>query len=220
VLKGTVDVSGSWAVSGKNDAGTKYSGTATITKMGGEKSAMYKASWKIGSEVQQGRCFLDGNVLSCGWAPKHDVGVMAYLVKPGVLDGVWFEEQNTKLGLELLKGSTSGDLSGTFIISKGEMPDSKKPYSGSVSIKRLSNGVYTLTWKLGNGTFKGLGLRSNHFAGSDTDVLSAGFNDAGDGGVLQYTIYEGGKTMHGHWAIPPKGGGTPGWGKEVMVKSD
>ncbi len=216
--KGDVDVTGSWAVAGKTQEGKKYKGVATITKIGG---SMFKATWKIGGETQQGIAFKDGNVLSCGWAPKKDLGVMAYLVKSGTLDGVWFEENNTSLGNEILKGPANKDtLSGLYTITKGEMPGTKKKYDGTVDISVYKSGVYKLVWHSGSSTFKGLGLRSNHFPGSDTDVLSAGFNDGGDGGVLQYIIYEGGKTMVGHWAIPAKGGGEPTWGKETMSKSD
>lgn len=109
-------------------------------------------------------------------------------------------------------------MSGLYTITKGETPGDKKKYSGTVNITIYKSGVYGLTWKLGSQTIKGFGLRSNHFEGSDTDVLSAGFNDAGDAGVLQYIIYGDGKTMKGHWAIPPKGGGDPGWGTETMFK--
>jgi hypothetical protein len=217
-IKGDTDLAGTWGVAGKTDAGKKYKGTATITKIGG---SMYKAKWVIAGETQNGIAFKDGNVLSCGWAPKNDLGVAAYLVKNGVLDGVWFEEQHTSLGNEILKGPANKDtLSGLYTITKGEMPGTKKKYDGTVDISIYKSGVYKITTHSGTATIKGLGLRSNHFPGSDTDVLSTGFNDSGDAGVLQYIIYEGGKTMVGHWAIPPKGGGEPGWGKETMVKAE
>lgn len=217
-IKGDTDLTGSWTVAGKTQEGKKYKGTATITKIGG---SMYKATWKIGGETQNGIAFKDGNVLSCGWSPKHDLGVIAYLVKPGMLDGVWFEEQHTSLGNEILKGPANKQaLSGFYTITKGELPGSKKKYDGTVDISIYKSGVYKLTWHSGSSTFKGLGLRSDHFPGSDTDVLSAGFNDGGDAGVLQYIIYEGGKTMVGHWAIPGKGSAEPTWGKETMVKPE
>lgn len=217
-IKGDTDLTGTWGLAGKTDAGKKYKGTATISKIGG---SMYKATWKIAGETQQGIAFKDGNVLSCGWSPKHDLGVAAYLVKAGTLDGVWFEEQHTSLGNEILKGPANKDtLSGLYTITKGEMPGDKKKYTGTVDIAIYKSGVYKITTKSGTATIKGLGLRSNHFPGSDTDVLSTGFNDSGDAGVMQYIIYEGGKTLVGHWAIPPKGGGEPGWGKETMVKAE
>ena len=216
--KGDVDIVGSWSVAGKTDAGKKYKGVSKISKIGG---SMFKATWTIGGEKQEGIIFKDGNVLSCGWAPKKDLGVVAYLVKPGMLDGVWFEEQHTTLGNEILKGPASKDtLSGFYTITKGETPGDKKKYSGTVNITIYKSGVYGMTWKMGSQGMKGLGLRSNHFEGSDTDVLSAGFNDGGDAGVLQYIIYGDGKSMKGHWAIPPKGGGEPGWGMETMTKDE
>lgn len=217
-IKGDTDLTGSWTVAGKTQEGKKYSGISTISKIGG---SMYKATWKIGGETQQGVAFKDGNVLSCGWSPKHKAGVVAYLVKNGLLDGVWFEEGNTSLGNELLKGPANKDaLSGLYTITKGEMPGTKKKYDGTVDISIYKSGVYKMTWHSGTAVLKGYGLRSYHFPGSDTDVLSAGFDDDGDAGVLQYVIYEGGTTMAGHWAIPAKGGGEPGWGQETMVKNE
>jgi hypothetical protein len=216
-IKGDTDLSGSWGVAGKTQDGKKYKGTAAISKIGG---SMYKATWTIAGEKQQGIAFKDGNVLSCGWSPKHDLGVAAYLVKKGVLDGVWFEEQHTSLGNEILKGPAGDTVSGLYTITKGEMPGTKKKYDGTVDISMYKSGVFKITTRSGTAVIKGLGLRSNHFPGSDTDVLSTGFNDGGDAGVLQYIIYEGGKTMVGHWALPGKGSAEPTWGKETMVKAE
>ncbi len=216
---GEVDITGTWGLAGNNEAGKSYKGTATITKIAG---MMFKATWKIGGESQQGIIFKDGNILSCGWSSKHDLGVMAYLVKPGVLDGVWFEEQHTSIGKEVLSGPAStGSIAGVFTIKSGQTPE-KKSYLGTVQVMETTSHVFKLSWGFKGSTMKlkGLGMRSNHFPNSDTDVLSAGFNDSGDAGVLQYIIYDGGKMMRGHWAMPSKTGGEPGWGKETMVKAN
>ncbi len=222
LVSGDVDLAGTFSVVGKNQDGKKYTGTATVTHLTG---GMYKMNWKLGSDNLQGIAFKDGNVLSCGWAPKKDLGVMAYLVKPSKLEGVWFEEQDTKyVGFEdiVLKagGSLKSNLVGAYRIAKGEIPGPtpRKTYGGTVDISVTKSGVYKLTWKFGSKVLKGLGLRSGKFAGSNTDVLSAGFNDAGSGSVLQYLIYENGDLLVGHWATNSSDGGDPTWGKETMEK--
>jgi len=184
----TYDVTGAYAINGAGSDGKQYTGTATISKIGGE---MYKGNWVIGSTNFQSICFRDEDILSCGWSGKHDLGVVAYLVKPdNSLDGVWFEEQNTSIGKEFLVGGNN-NLLGTYVIKNGETP-SKKKYTGTVEIS-FASGVYKLKWKTGKTTFEGLGIRNG-------DVLTAGFNDSGDFGVLQYRIKNNGKMLTGQWA--------------------
>jgi len=207
--KDNLNIVGSYGLKGAGPDGTNYTGSATITKIGGE---MYQGVWKIGSSTYKGIAFRDGDVLSCGWSSKaegaHALGVVAYLVgTDNSLDGVWFENGQTALGKEFLVGGSS-NLTGAYTIKTGETADKKK-YSGSVNIE-LKSGVYQLTWKLGSSTVKGLGLRNG-------DVLSAGFSDAGGSfGVLQYRITKGGDVLTGQWA--QTGQKTPGAGTETMTR--
>ncbi len=208
--KDNFNIVGSYGLQGSGPDGVKYTGTATISKIGGE---MYQGVWKIGSSTYKGIAFRDGDVLSCGWSSKaegeHDLGVIAYLVRDNnELDGVWFENGQTTLGKEYLVGGSS-NLTGAYSIKTGETADKKK-YTGTVSIE-LKSGVYQLTWKLGSTTIKGLGLRNG-------DVLSAGFSDAGGSfGVLQYRITKGGDVLAGSWA--QTGQKTPGAGTETMTRN-
>ena len=200
----TYDVSGSFAIAGAGSDGKQYTGKAEISKIGGE---MYKGNWVIGKTNFQSICFRDEDIFSCGWSGKHDLGVVAYLVKPdNSLDGVWFEEGNTSIGKEFLVGGNN-NLLGTYTIKTGETP-SKKKYSGTVDIS-FESGVYHLKWKTGKSTFEGLGLRNG-------DVLTAGFNDSGDFGVLQYRIKNGGKQLTGQWAQSKQS--VPGLGIETLTK--
>jgi len=211
----SADIVGTYEIAGKNPDGGKYKGSATISKIGG---SMYKGKWKIGSTNWEGVMFRDKNVLSCGSAPKHDTGVVAYLVNKTNLDGVWFEENDTKIGKEILSAPKDiEDLTGTYGINTGETP-AKKKYTGTVKITKYKSGVYGLTWKFGTTTNVGLGLRSQHLPAAAQDLLSVGFNSAGDATVLQYVILDDGKTLAGHWAMPSKGGGEPSWGKETMTR--
>ena len=199
-----LDVVGSCAIAGAGADGKQYTGKADIEKIGGE---MYKGSWLIGKTNFQSICFRDDDILSCGWSGKHDLGVVAYLVKPdNSLDGVWFEEKNTSLGKEFLVGGNS-NLLGTYTVKTGETP-SKKKYTGTVEIS-FESGVYKLKWKTGKTTLEGLGLRNG-------DVLTAGFNETGDFGVLQYRIKNGGKVLTGQWAQTKQA--TPGPGIETLTK--
>jgi hypothetical protein len=213
---GDVEIAGTYTVVGKRQDGKKYVGTAKISKIGGQ---MYNASWKIGDEEEhQGLAFKDGNVVSCGWSTNHDLGVMAYLVKPGLLDGVFFEEGQKSIGKEILKGpATTETLSGLYTITKGETP-AKKPYGGNLEISVFKSGVYGLSWSRGKITKRGLALRSKKFPGSNTDVLSAGFNDKGVAGVYQYIIMEGGVLL-GHWAYGDAES-EPRWGIETLTAKD
>ena len=79
---------------------------------------------------------------------------------------------------------------------------------GTVDIG-IKSGVYTFKWKTGNSTFEGLGLRNG-------DVLTAGFNNSGDFGVLQYRIKKGGKVLTGQWAQTKQT--TSGPGVETLTK--
>jgi hypothetical protein len=201
---GSLDVTGSFSISGAGADGKQYTGKADIAKIGGE---MYKGNWVIGKTNFQSVCFRDDDILSCGWSGKHDLGVVAYLVKPdNSLDGVWFEEQNTSLGKEFLVGGNN-NLLGVYSIKTGETPSHKK-YNGTVEIA-FEAGIYKLKWKTGKGAMEGLGLRNG-------DVLTAAFNDSGDFGVLQYRIKNGGKVLTGQWAQTKSS--TPGPGIETLTK--
>lgn len=202
----TFDVVGSFKIAGAGADGKQYVGTAVISKIGGE---MYKGTWTIGgSSMSTGICFRDEDILSCGWSAKHDLGVVAYLVKDdNSLDGVWFEEQHSVLGKEFLVGGNN-NLLGTYTIKTGETPEKKK-YTGTVEIG-VKGGVYQLKWKTGGGSFEGLGLRNG-------DVLTAGFNNSGDFGVLQYRIKKGGKVLTGQWAQTKQS--ASGAGIETLTKA-
>lgn len=193
-------IEGTFALQGKGDDGSKYNGTATITKIGGD---MYTASWKIGANAFHGNCFRDDDDLSCGWALKpKDANVVAYLVQSDGLDGVWFGAGNNKLGKEYLKATSTpkANLSGNYTIAKGENPDGSK-YSGSVKLTQLTDlgeADYRFDWVIGGSKIQGLGVR-NTDAGQD-DVISVGFSSAGgDCGALQYNIDAKGTVLKGRW---------------------
>ena len=211
------EITGSFTLAGQGDDGVKYTGTATITKIGG---AMYNGKWNIGENTFMGVCFKDDDDLSCGWATKaKDANVVAYLVKEDGLDGVWFESGGTKLGTEYLKpkGKAKKNLDGTYNIAIGKNPDGSA-YSGTVVVKQMTavgDSVYHFQWNIGTLTQEGIAVR-NVDAGQD-DVISAGFADSGkEYGALQYNIIKNGKVLDGHWVQVINGTTTDG--KEKMTK--
>jgi len=212
----TGEIAGSFRVHGTDQSGVAYDGTATIAKL---RPNMYDATWKLGSSTWHALIFRDRNLLSCGTAPKHDLGVMAYLATGDLLEGIWFEEQHVTTGFErLIKGpSVSPDLVGAWAIALGETPDKKK-YKGNVFITRWDNGVFGVTWKFQSGfSLRGIGLRSWKIPGVTQDILSVGFNDSGDATILQFVVQQGGARLRGHWAMPNKTG-APSWGIETLQR--
>ncbi len=214
-----VDIVGNYTIAGEGDDGSKYKGTGSIKLIGGD---MYHAKWVLGGNTFTGACFRDDDDLSCGWAVKEkDANVVAYLVKPEGLDGVWFEDNGqTKLGNEFLTPKGKMNLktaAGKYDISTGINPDKSK-YSGSVVVKQLTeigDSAYQFDWVIGGSPVKGIGVR-NIDAGED-DVLSVGFADSGTSyGALQYDIHTNGKKLDGHWVQTIDGKITDG--KETMTK--
>ncbi len=211
--KNLVDVAGSYSVKGAGPDGKGYSGSGVVKKINGE---MYDVDWTLGGTKYKGIAFRDGDILSCGWVEaktggdnERDLGVIAFLVKDGgnTLDGVWFEPGETSLGKEILSGGSS-NLTGLYKITTGETPTTKKKYTGSVNVA-LKNGVYGMTWTIGTGSSKGLGIRNG-------DVFSAAFTDGtGAFGVLQYRINKDGTVLSGQWAQGPNAAGL---GTETMTK--
>jgi len=207
---GAADISGSYSIKGEG-GGTNYTGSATISHIGG---SMYKGKWTIGDNTFFGVAFVDDDDVSCGWALKaSDANVVAYLVKDDGLDGVWFEEGDTALGIEYLKpakGKMAANLGGSYTIGsvgkdgqwvkKGKFPSGKE-YTGTVAVKQLTNiapNVYSLDWTIGGAPSKGVGVR-NMDNGED-DIISVGFTDGGkEFGALQYNIQKNGKILDGEW---------------------
>jgi hypothetical protein len=215
------EIAGSWEIIGKGDDGSKYTGSATITKIGGD---MYKGKWTIGSTTFHQVCFRDDDSFSCGWAEKEGKAhVVAYLVNHADYswDGVWFGPGDTKLGKEVITPKGKVDkktLSGNYSITKGENPDGSK-YSGSVKIAHtpdIDEEAYDVIWQIGSTKIDGVGIRNHD--GDDDDIVGVGFTDdpkAGFG-ALVYAIQGNGKTMKGPWVQEIKGSVTSG--DETMKK--
>jgi hypothetical protein len=78
-------------------------------------------------------------------------------------------------------------------------------YTGTVSIKVISDTTFSIEWKIGNSVTKGFGMRMN-------DTLSATYMLDGQPGLIIYKVQDDG-SLAGIWAIK----GQPGNGSEVLT---
>ena len=78
-------------------------------------------------------------------------------------------------------------------------------YTGTVSIKILSNTTYAIEWKMDGSVVKGFGMRMD-------DTLSATYMLEGQPGLIIYKVQSDG-TMIGTWAIK----GQSGTGSETLT---
>lgn len=78
-------------------------------------------------------------------------------------------------------------------------------YTGTVSIKVISETTYAVEWKTGGTVIKGFGMRQG-------DTLAATYMLEGQPGLVIYKVKEGG-TLSGTWAIK----GSNGTGTEVLT---
>ncbi|HSI14696.1 MAG TPA: hypothetical protein VK961_21770 [Chthoniobacter sp.] len=78
-------------------------------------------------------------------------------------------------------------------------------YTGTVTIKIISDTTFGIEWKIGGSVTKGFGMRMN-------DTLSATYMLDGQPGLIIYKV-QGDGTLAGIWAIK----GQPGNGSEVLT---
>lgn len=165
---------GSYRVTGQGADGSKYTGTGTITRLGGN---MYSHRVTIGSNVFEGVNIVDrGGALSFGWAAKlKDANVIVYdVLGNGTWDGVWFQSGDSTLGREI---ATPVGTTGALRHLVGHYPGGA-PYGGTMKVTRLGNlsteefVTDALTWTINGGPSQGLAL-------SIGSLVAAGFADTG-----------------------------------------
>ena len=93
------DPSGTYDVQGASPAGSKYSGTVTITDTG----QTFKMVWKIGSDTYTGTAIGDKDFLAVSYTSGSDTGLALYGADGGNWKGIWTYAGGTKIGSELLK---------------------------------------------------------------------------------------------------------------------
>ncbi len=75
--------------------------------------------------------------------------------------------------------------------ASGSNPDGSK-YTGTASVKIISDTTYTIVWTIGDATYEGFGMRLN-------DSLAATYMIDGEPGLIIYKVDGNGLT--GAWAI-------------------
>jgi hypothetical protein len=96
---GAAEVGGRYEARGTNSDGSRYSGTATITRTGEHTCRL---EWNVGS-TSAGICMLAGSVFVAGYELKGSVGLVVYEVRDdGTLDGRWTIDGEDGFGTELL----------------------------------------------------------------------------------------------------------------------
>ena len=79
----------------------------------------------------------------------------------------------------------------------GTNPDGSK-YSGTASVKVISDTTFTIKWDIAGSVYEGFGMRLN-------DTLSATYTIDGEPGLVMYKV--GGDGINGLWAIRGHNGG-------------
>src|ERR1700733_10376962 len=88
----------------------------------------------------------------------------------------------------------------------GTNPDGSK-YSGTASVKVISDTTFTIKWDIAGSVYEGFGMRLN-------DTLSATYTIDGEPGLVMYKV--GGDGINGLWAIR----GHNGSGTEHLTPRD
>jgi hypothetical protein len=82
-LTRSIDLNGSYTVTGRNADGSAYSGRASVRHQGDA----VEITWTVGSQTYRGAGLLEGRVLTVEWG---DATPVVYVVMPdGALHGTW-----------------------------------------------------------------------------------------------------------------------------------
>ena len=108
------------------------------------------------------------------------------------------------LGLATLSAQADTLTLASSYKAAGKNPDGSA-YTGTVTLKVISDTTYTIEWKIGDSVLKGFGMRQG-------DTLAATYMLDGQPGLVMYKVQQGG-TLSGTWAIK----GESGSGSEVLT---
>lgn len=180
---------GSYRITGRNQNGSAYNGTLTITARG----PVYHLAWQAG-ENYEGTGIAQGNSLAAGWGGSTCT-VASYHAQPdGSLDGQWTtigENQAQVIGTERAvrsSGAAGGDIAGAYTVT-GRSPNGTQ-YRGGLTITRRG-AVYQFSWNIGR-AYEGVGIRQGN-------TIAVGWG-AEKCGVANYQIGANG-TLRGVWGV-------------------
>lgn len=149
------DISGEYSVFGTNQDGGNYSGTATITSLGGNQ---YQIDWVLGGGDQliTGEGTLTGNTFV---TDDGSFAITYTLLPDGVLDGTWVEYGVNGEGTEILTpiegsgpapGGQVQDISGEYSVF-GTNQDGGN-YNGTATITAQGGNQFQVEWRIGQGS--------------------------------------------------------------------
>lgn len=166
----------------KNDA---YPVTFDLTQGGGPKLNGVGNYALIGGD----------KTLWVGYGTPNTVGLCVYEITGGKLSGTWYVNGATANGSEMLSGPAT--LNGNYKIDSAKAPSTGAAYAGTVAIHPLtitgatpSAMPYSITWKIGGSTIKGIGIRSGKYL-----VVASG--TGADTMIAKYIIQNG--SMNADW---------------------
>ncbi|MBI3395315.1 MAG: hypothetical protein HY042_05735 [Spirochaetia bacterium] len=85
------DISGDYTADGRNPDGSRYSGSVTITSVGGDD---YEFVWHIGKETFTGSGRLQGDSITVNWGQPDPV--IYKVLSDGTLMGLWAKGRGTE----------------------------------------------------------------------------------------------------------------------------
>ncbi len=92
--------SGTYAVQGRDAAGTAYEGAAQLAATG---PTTWRVTWRVGGETATGVGIAVGDALIVGYVSGRETGVVIYGMEPnGNLTGVWTQGTDGGVGAETL----------------------------------------------------------------------------------------------------------------------
>jgi len=92
--------SGTYAVQGRDSAGTAYEGAAQLVATG---PTTWRVTWRVGGETANGVGIAVGDALIVGYVSGRETGVVIYGMEPnGNLTGVWTQGPDGGVGAETL----------------------------------------------------------------------------------------------------------------------
>jgi hypothetical protein len=93
------DPLGTYDVQGTSPDGSKYTGTATVTRTG----QTYKVVWEIGGDKYTGTAIGDKDFLAISYVSGSETGLALYGADGGNWKGIWTYAGGTTMGTELWK---------------------------------------------------------------------------------------------------------------------
>jgi hypothetical protein len=199
------DLSGRYAITGRDDGGAQYVGEFAIQS----RAHGFDVSWQRDGRTAEGGFGLTLNhVLGVAYWPENEeqepgIGLVIYRIDGGTLDGIWLPQgaHDRTPGREVLSGSP--DLTGRFQITLGVNPGGGSHYSGYADFERSGEHIKIL-WHAPTQVFAGSGIKIGN-------VLAVAYAYTRHPAIAAYC--SNGRRLEGSWWTGPAGQS----GKETLT---